>query len=106
MLFDLSQREDFDDNLPHCLKMITDYFELEELPVLLVGNKADLEKQVEQEEIDEILAKEKFIGYFEVSSKTLNNVEESGDFILDYICEKEKVFPYIEDKNKKKKGKK
>ena len=108
LLFDLSERYDFNDNLSHCLKMITDYFELEELPVLLVGNKVDLKKQVEQEEINKLLAKEKFIGYFEVSAKTLKNVAESGDFMLDYLCEKEKVFPcpIIKDKSKKKKGKK
>ena len=85
--------------------MLTDYFELEEFPILLIGNKADLGKQVKQEEIDELLAKEKFIGYFEVSSKTLTNVEESKDFMLHYIYEKEKGFP-IENTTKNKKGKK
>ena len=86
--------------------MITDYCELEEFPVLLVGNKADLEKKVKQEEIDEFLAKEKFIKYFEVSSRTLTNVEESGDFLLEYICDKEKEFPLIENITKNKKRKK
>ena len=63
LLFDLSDKKDFED-LPNCLRIITDYFELEEFPVLLVGNKADLEKKVKQEEIDEFLAKDNLIGYF------------------------------------------
>ena len=104
LLFDLSQKQDFD-NLPYCLKMFNDYYELEEFQVLLIGNKSDLKKEVKQEEIDEFLGKEKFIGYFEVSSKTLTKVEESGDFMLRYILEKEKAFP-LEKTTKKKKEKK
>ena len=105
LLFDLSQKKDFDD-LPYCIRMISDYFEFEEFPVLLVGNKADLEKQVKQEEIDELLAKEKFIKYFEVSCKNLTNVDESFNYIFDYICEREKAFPIFENKTEKKKKKK
>ena len=38
--------------MPNCLEMTTDYYELEEFPVLLIGNKADLEINVQKEEID------------------------------------------------------
>ena len=86
--------------------MITDFFELEEFPVLLIGNKADLEKQVKQEEIDGLLVKEKFLEYFEVSCKTFTNIDISCNFMLDYIWEKEKSFPISENKTKNKKGKK
>ena len=95
LLFDISNRNDFEE-LPNCLEMITDYYELEDFPVLLVGNKADKEKYVKDEEIKEFLKKEEFIGYYEVSSKTLFNVDESFNFMLDYIYKKEKRFPIAE----------
>jgi len=92
LLFDLSVKKDFD-NLSICLRMISDYHELEEFPVLLVGNKADLPKEVKQEEIDEFVAKEGLIGYFEVSCKASSKVEESLKFMVDYISQKEMAFP-------------
>ena len=104
LLFDLSKKEDFE-QLPDCLSMITDYYELEEFPVLLVGNKADLEKEVEDEEIQQFAEKNKFIRYFQVSSKTYTNVEESINFMFEYIYEKDKIFPIpnIIKKTKRKK---
>ena len=48
LLFDLSNKKDFEE-LPNCLEMITDYYELEEFPVLLIGNKSDLEKDIQKE---------------------------------------------------------
>ena len=95
LLFDISDRKDFEE-LPNCLEMITDYYELEDFPVLLIGNKADKEKAVKDEEIKEFLKKEEFIGYYEVSSKTLFNVDESFNFMLNYIYKKEKKFPIAE----------
>ena len=109
LLFDLSNKEDFDE-LPNCLEMITDYYELEEFPVLLIGNKSDLEKDIQKEEIDKFLDKNKFIGYFEVSCKYNYNIQDSMNFIFDYIYEKDKEFPIeqklINDKKKNKKKKK
>ena len=102
LLFDISDKRDFDD-LPYCLRMITNYFELEEFPVLLIGNKVDLEKKVDQNDIERLLKTYNFINYFEVSSKTLLNVEESLNFIMNYICEKEKLFPILDTNLKKEK---
>ena len=95
LLFDISDKNDFDE-LPKCLRMITDYFELEDFPVLLIGNKIDIKKAVKDEEIKEFLKKEEFIGYYEVSSKTFLNVDNSLNFMLNYIYEKEKKFPMME----------
>ena len=92
LLFDLSNKEDFE-SLPKFLKMITEFHEMEDFPVLLIGNKSDLDNQVDKEEINNFLEKENFIGYFEVSCKILKNVEESINFMVDYIYEKEKKFP-------------
>ena len=60
LLFDISKKEDFD-NLDHCLRMISDYFELEEFPVLLIGNKEDLEKNVNKDDIDKFVKENNFI---------------------------------------------
>jgi len=84
LLFDLSDKNDFDE-LPYCVEFISDYYELEEFPVLLIGNKSDKEKNAKKEEIDKFLDKNKFIGYFEVSCKNNSNVQESMNFIFDYI---------------------
>ena len=89
LLFDLSEKEDFD-NLPKLLNMITEIHELKDFPVLLIGNKSDLEIKVNKNEIEKFLDKENFIGYFEVSSKTNKNVDESVDFMVNYIYKKEK----------------
>ena len=86
--------------------MISDYYELEEFPVLLIGNKSDKEKNAKKEEIDKFLDKNKFIGYFEVSCKNNSNVQESMNFIFDYIYEKDKVFPIDQKEINNKKRKK
>ena len=103
LLFNLSYKNDFNE-LPHCLDMIIYFYELEDFPVLLIGNKSDLKKEVNEEEIKQFQIKENLIGYFEVSCKNLRNVNESLDFLINYLYEKEKKFPIKdEDKNKKRK---
>ena len=87
LLFDISKKEDFND-LPNLLKMINKYHKLEEFPVLLIGNKADLEINVDKTEIKEFIKERKFIHYFEVSCKNHINVEESVNFMVNYIFEK------------------
>ena len=84
LMFDLSSERDFY-NLPQFLNMITEYHELENFPVLLIGNKSDLDIKVDEKEIEKFLDKENFIGYFEVSCKNYKGVEESVDFMVNYI---------------------
>ena len=86
-MFDLSKKEDFD-NLPRLLNMIAEFHKLENFPVLLIGNKSDLDIKVDENEIEKFLDKENFIGYFEVSCLAYKNVEESVDFILNYVYKK------------------
>ena len=100
LLFDLSSKDDFNE-LPHCLDMITDFYELEDFPVLLIGNKSDLKKEVLDEEIKQFQVKGNFIGYFEVSCKNLLNINEPLNFMFNYIYEKEKNF-LLDDENKDK----
>ena len=94
LLFDITSRDDFED-LDYCLGLITDYYELEDFPVLLIANKIDLERKIEKEEIEKFEKDNKLIGHFEVSCKKGINVIESFDFLIDYIIKKEK-----EDYNK------
>ena len=87
LLFDISKKSDFA-RLPEFVKMINEYYQLENFPVLLVGNKSDLDSEINEEEIRNFLEKEKFIKYFEVSCKTHKNVEESVNYMVNYIYEK------------------
>ena len=81
--------EDFN-GLSKLVEMITEFYNMEDFPVLLIGNKSDLDIEVNKEEINEFLNKENFIGYFEVSCKNYKNVEESVDFMVNYIYQKVK----------------
>ena len=90
LMFDLSNKKDFDD-LPRLLNMITEVHELENFPVLLIGNKSDLDIKVDENEIKKFLDKENFIGYFEVSCKEKKNVEESVDFMVNYIYKNKRI---------------
>ena len=89
LMFDLSKKEDFED-LPRLLDLITEFHELENFPVLLIGNKSDLVINVDKNEIEKFLVKENFIGYFEVSCKNYKNVEESVNFMVNYVYKKDK----------------
>ena len=89
LMFDLSYKNDFD-NLPNLLNMITEFHELENFPVLLIGNRSDLDIEVDENEIKKFMDKENFVGYFEVSCKTHKNVEESVDFMVNYIYKKKR----------------
>ena len=89
LLFDISSREDFD-TLGYCLSLITNYLELEDFPVLLIANKIDLKRSISKEEIEKFQKDNGLIGYFEVSCRDGYNVNDSFDFLIDYLIKKEK----------------
>ena len=80
--------------MPQLLNIITEFYELENIPFLLIGNKSDLDIEVDENEIEKFLDKENFVGYFEVSSKTNKNVDESVDFMVNYVYKKDKKYLY------------
>ena len=86
LMFDLSDKNDFN-KLP---QLLNEFHELKNFPVLLIGNKSDKDIKVDANEIEKFLDKENFIGYFEVSSKTHKNVDESVDFMVNYVYKKDK----------------
>ena len=93
LMFDLSKNKDFDE-LSQLLNIITEFYELENIPFLLIGNKSYLDIEVDENEIEKFLDKENFVGYFEVSSKTNKNVDESVDFMVNYVYKKDKKYLY------------
>ena len=57
--------------------------DLSKIPNLLIGTHADLyeQRQTKSEEAIEYSKNKNFVGYFEISSITRKNVEESFDFM-------------------------
>jgi len=90
LMYDITNRESFD-TISKWRKDIMDYKE-KDFPVILVGNKNDLEdqRQVQKEE-GENLAKEFNFKFFEVSNKDGTNIEESSRELINTILSKESI---------------
>ena len=91
LLFDVSRRNDFD-GLIYILNFIKELC-IENIPILLIGNKIDLYEKMDisEEEIRNFQHRNNLIDYFEVSCKNGINVKESFDFLAKYLFEKSKV---------------
>uniref|UniRef100_A0A7S2V4T6 Ras-related protein Rab n=1 Tax=Fibrocapsa japonica TaxID=94617 RepID=A0A7S2V4T6_9STRA len=64
----------------------------EPIPVVLLGNKSDLEKaKVDTEYLDEFCKQHGFVGWFDTSAKTNQNIVEAATFLVEKILEKEIV---------------
>lgn len=64
------------DKIPEWIQMIRE--NLGDIPILLVGNKVDLEnREVSKEEAIKIKEKFNLSGYFEISARTGENIEET-----------------------------
>jgi len=76
VLYDLTNKESLDDVLPLLYKMYTRKM-FTWLPVILCGTKSDLssQREISSEEI-QVVSKHLNIGFFEISSKTGENVQE------------------------------
>ena len=96
IVFDVTNKRSFDD-----LKMWIDSIksqsklteDLENMPIILIGNKIDLPKRVIDKETATNFAKEQNFGYYETSAKTGQGVENA---IRDLV---KKVLVYIAKKN-------
>ena len=81
LLFDLNEKKSFE-NISHWIENINDNIkrrfteESNNLIITLIGNKIDLERKVNSEEINKLI-KELNIKYFEVSCKLNINVYDS-----------------------------
>ena len=87
LMFDLTDQKSYDEisNWVENIKQIQE----EDYPMILVGNKCDLEKEriISNEEGIE-LSKKFNLQFFEVSNKTNKNIEESGNAIIKLIVER------------------
>ena len=59
------------------------------IEVIIIGNKLDLERQVEKKRLEQF-AEEYKVPYFETSAKTGEGVEESFNKLIDNLSKKEK----------------
>lgn len=73
IVFDLNRQDTFE-HVPKWHEQIVRYAS-EEVPVIVVGNKSDLEKNVEESAINAI-CKDKYMHYYEASAANGNNVEQ------------------------------
>ncbi len=98
LMFDLTDQKSYDEisNWVENIKQIQE----EDYPMILVGNKCDLEKEriISNEEGIE-LSKKFNLQFFEVSNKTNKNIEESGNAIIKLIIERkqQKIKELTED---------
>lgn len=73
IVFDLARQDTFD-HVTKWHEQIVRYAS-DEVPIIVVGNKSDLEKVVEESAINAI-CKDKYMHYYEASAANGNNVEQ------------------------------
>jgi Ras-related protein Rab-11A len=91
LMFDITRYQSFS-NLREWVTLLRSREEDYELPILLLGTKCDLAdvREVFPEDINNFVEKYNLIGYFETSSKTGINVDESVKFLVQYIFDNNK----------------
>ena len=89
LMYDITNQSSFD-SLPEIIQNIKEE-RGKDFPMVLVGNKADLEEDREiKKEQGEDLAFKNAMGFFEVSNKEGTNIEEAGLAFVNKILEKRK----------------
>ena len=89
IIYDITNKASFD-SIPEMMRIVNEE-KGNDFPMILVGNKIDLEQAREIEtEKGKSLAEENGIEFFEVSSKEGMNVQEAGFGIVNKILEKRK----------------
>jgi Ras-related protein Rab-11A len=86
LMFDITRYQSFS-NLREWVTLLRSGEDDYELPILLLGTKCDLAdvREVYPEDINKFIEKHNLIGYFETSSKTGINIDESVKFLVQYI---------------------
>ena len=90
LFFSLCNKFSFD-SLDDCIRIYSEFGgkNVSNFPTLLIGTNSDEEeRKVKSEEAINYAKKHNFIGYFEISSKTGENVYESFEFLVNSICER------------------
>ena len=93
LIFDLSWRESFD-AIKNWLGFVNQYTNKNQVKLVLVGNKCDLERKVKKEEGEKMAEKEGML-YFETSAKT-------ADGVIDMFYTSFSFIDFFNDKRKEK----
>ena len=99
IVYDINKKESFD-NLKYWIQSIENNINMQNknIPVIIIGNKIDLnERDVDKNEAEQ-LAKSKKYRYFEVSAKSGQGIDESMKYLIQKVIE-------INDKNEEKEKK-
>lgn len=63
------------------------------LPVVLLGNKCDLDEgAVDREQLDQYCIDHGFVGWFDTSAKLNINIDKAARFLVDKILEHQDIF--------------
>jgi small GTP-binding protein len=84
ILFDLSRRESYNE-IKNWIEKIRKY--VDGIPIILIGNKVDLERKVSYEESFQFADQEKLAAYIETSAKSDINISETFSLLNDIICD-------------------
>lgn len=83
IVYDITEKKTFED-LEQWIESIKENIDIDTLPIVLVGNKLDLEsqRQVSKEQAEQFAKNEKF-KYFETSSKNNIGIEETFQYLAE-----------------------
>jgi len=62
------------------------------LPVVLLGNKCDLEVEIDKAQLDKFCEEKGFVGWFDTSAKLNINIDKAARFLVDRILEHQDIF--------------
>lgn len=84
LVFDVSDRSSFE-KVRDWMKQIQNYTQKEQIAIVLVGNKSDVESREVYKDEGESLAKEYGVKYFETSALNNTNIEETFNHLANDI---------------------
>lgn len=63
------------------------------LPVVLLGNKCDLDTaEIDKAQLDRYVEEKGFVGWFDTSAKMNINIDKAARFLVDKILEHQDIF--------------
>ncbi len=103
-MYDITNKKSFDD-IEKWIKIVTDVKEKQNIAMILLGNKRDIEyeRQIKEQDAEEF-AKKKEVSFLETSNKDNNddNIHLAVEKLVNDIEEKRKKFGFEQDLNSEK----
>ena len=106
LVYSINNEKSFENEKNEWIKNINDTFDISKKPILLVGNKIDLDERIIQEEEGRKIADDNKFLFYETSAKTGENVEKIFQKIFETIINGDNIendFQKEEEKNNKNK---